>query len=467
MKQLFCTALFLIIGWTAFSQNVTIKGTAPGAGGRFITLSVTSDFITDTEKTLARASIDSTGSFIMSVPVEKTILGKLSIDFHSVGLFIEPGKTYQISIGPYKYDEIKELNPFINSTNLQMEILHLPIDDINFILGEFDGIYNSFLVENFNALYRDHNRILLDTLKTRIMFILGEPTDPYIKTYMDYKQANVIQLSQSMNKAMIGYTYFTTKPVLYDNIQYMDFFNTYFSKYMNVTSGILKKNDYHTLLSAQDPYSALMKALAADSIIRPLKLRELVLLKGMMEMYNTAGEDQKKIIAVLNSIEQKGQEPQARLIASDITKTLTNLQPGTPAPLFTLRNRLNSGTVKLDSLRGKIVVVNFWTSYCTGCTNEMDLIKPLADKYKDKVVFISISSEYSRLRMRYYVDLKKDWDWTFLHIGDQIDVLKDYDVRSLPLFVIIGKDGNIYKYSAEFPSTGLENSIEQLLQLSK
>jgi thiol-disulfide isomerase/thioredoxin len=210
-----------------------------------------------------------------------------------------------------------------------------------------------------------------------------------------------------------------------------------------------------------------MKALAADSIIRPLKLRELVLLKGMMEMYNTAGEDQKKIIAVLNSIEQKGQEPQARLIASDITKTLTNLQPGTPAPLFTLRNRLNSGTVKLDSLRGKIVVVNFWTSYCTGCTNEMDLIKPLADKYKDKVVFISISSEYSRLRMRYYVDLKKDWDWTFLHIGDQIDVLKDYDVRSLPLFVIIGKDGNIYKYSAEFPSTGLENSIEQLLQLSK
>ena len=467
MKQVFCITLFLIIGLTASSQNVTIKGTAPGAGGRFVTLTVTSDFLTETEQTLARASIDSTGSFTMTVPVDRTILGKVSIDFHTADFFIEPGKDYQIRIAPYKYDDVKELNPFINSTDLQMELLHLPSNDINFILGEFDGVYNAFLVEHFNELYRDHNRTLIDSLRAKITFSVGDQTDPYIKTYMEYKQANVIQLVQFISKPMIAYTYFTSRPVLYDNIQYMDFFNSFFSKYMTATSMILKKNDYHALLSAQDPYSALMKALTADTLLRPVKLRELVLLKGLMEMYNTATDDQRKIISVLNTIEQKGQEPQARLIATNIIKNLTRLQPGTPAPLFNLRNRVNNGSVKLDSLRGKPVVVNFWTSYCEGCTNEMDLLKPIADKYKDKVLFISISSESSRLRMRYYVDLKKNWDWTFLHIGDQIDILKDYDVRSLPLFVIIDKDGNIYKYSADFPSNGLENSIEQLLQSSK
>ena len=113
------------------------------------------------------------------------------------------------------------------------------------------------------------------------------------------------------------------------------------------------------------------------------------------------------------------------------------------------------------------MVLNFWTSYCAGCTDELDNLKPLAEKYKNKVLFVSISSEYSRLRMRYYVDMKKDWDWLFLHIGDQTDVLKEYDVRSLPLYVIIDKDGNIYKYAAELPSSGLENTIEQLLQSSK
>ena len=97
----------------------------------------------------------------------------------------------------------------------------------------------------------------------------------------------------------------------------------------------------------------------------------------------------------------------------------------------------------------------------------MDLIRPLVDKYKGKVAFVSISSEYYWIKMLYFVNLKKDWNWTFLHIGNQIDVLKAYDVRSLPLFVIIDKSGNIYKYPADFPGNGLEKSIEQLLQSSK
>jgi len=97
----------------------------------------------------------------------------------------------------------------------------------------------------------------------------------------------------------------------------------------------------------------------------------------------------------------------------------------------------------------------------------MELIKPMIEKYKGKVVFVSISSEYYWTRMLLFLNLKKDWKWTFLHIGDQIGILKAYDVRSLPLFVIIDKDGNIFQYAARFPGNGLENSIEQLLQSSK
>jgi len=270
-----------------------------------------------------------------------------------------------------------------------------------------------------------------------------------------------------MNQARIGYTYFTAKPVLYNNVEYMYFFNSYFTKYMTVTSRILKKNDYHALLSSPEPLKAMMKALAADSILEPGQLRELVLLKGLMEMYSSVPDDQKNILAVLKSIELQSSIPQHRMIAGNLQKTLTHLQPGTPAPAFVLRNKDNNATVKLDSLKGKIVVLNFWTSYCTGCTNEMELIKPMVEKYKDKVVFVSVSSEYYRTRMLMFLGMKKDWTWTFLHIGDQIDLLKVYDVRSLPLFVIIDKEGNIYKYAADFPSSGLENSIEQLLQSSK
>ncbi|MCX6281913.1 MAG: TlpA disulfide reductase family protein [Bacteroidetes bacterium] len=467
MKRLFFTLVFLISSWTVFTQPLTITGTARGAEGRMITLSIFSDPLTNTEQILNKTKIDSAGKFTLSATVDQEKVGKLSIQFHSAGIFISPGKTYEINILPYKYDELKELNPFINSTNLQIELLKLPVDDVNYVIGAFDEIYNTFLVDHFSALYRDRNKALIDTLEGKLASTIGEPGDPYIKYYMEYKMANLVQLTQSMNQAMIGRTYFTFRPVLYDNVEYIDFFNSYFTKYITATSMVLKKNDYHTLLSAPDPYPALMKALTADSILRPEQLRELVLLKSLMEMYSSMPDDQKKIIEVLNKIEQQSNANQNRVIAANLKQTLTHLQPGTPAPMFQLRTKDNTACVRMDSLKGKIVVMNFWTSYCTGCTNEMELIRPMAEKFKDKVVFVSVSSEYYWTRMLLFLNQKKDWTWNFLHIGDQTDMLKAYDVRSLPLFVIIDKDGNIVKYPAELPSSGLENSIEQLLQSSK
>jgi cytochrome oxidase Cu insertion factor (SCO1/SenC/PrrC family) len=46
----------------------------------------------------------------------------------------------------------------------------------------------------------------------------------------------------------------------------------------------------------------------------------------------------------------------------------------------------------------------------------------------------------------------------------RIDVLKDYDVRTYPLFVLIDKDGKIYKYPSRQPSDGLEADLQKILE---
>ena len=66
--------------------------------------------------------------------------------------------------------------------------------------------------------------------------------------------------------------------------------------------------------------------------------------------------------------------------------------------------------------------------------------------------------------MLYFINLKKDYVWTFVNIGDQSDVLKDYDVRTYPLFVLIDKDGRINKYPAGQPGNGLETDLQNILQ---
>jgi hypothetical protein len=97
----------------------------------------------------------------------------------------------------------------------------------------------------------------------------------------------------------------------------------------------------------------------------------------------------------------------------------------------------------------------------------MDKLPEATRQFGEKVRFISISTDYSFLNMSYFISQKKDWNWTFLHVGDQVDVLKAYDVRILPLYVVIDREGNIYSYNTEGPGQGLENILEQLIQQSK
>jgi peroxiredoxin len=142
---------------------------------------------------------------------------------------------------------------------------------------------------------------------------------------------------------------------------------------------------------------------------------------------------------------------------------LTRLKSGTAAPGFRLMNREQKYT-SLSDLRGKPVLLGFWNINCEGCLSEMDLMKALFDKYGDKMHIVSISADKYFSQMLFFINLKKDYIWTFLNIGDQSEVLVDYDVRSYPLFVIIDREGNIYRHPAGYPSSGLEKELENILK---
>ena len=463
MRFLGLLAFSLFFSLVSFSQKTVINGIAPGAEHKVIRVTTPGDLITFWEKNLVTSRVDSTGHFSLSVDLEKTTSVIISIDFHKTEIFLEPSKSYEIRIAPMKYDEYTEVNPFIQSQNLMLEIVESDPQELNNLIGTFNSIYSGFLTENFNALYHDRRKILLDTFRIQLNQHFGSVKNAYFLDYASYKIAALEQLTQYYNQGQLAKKYFTDKPVGYNNVEYMDFFNNFFSKYITVTSNTLRKLDFTSLLKGADPYKAILKAMTVDTVLKNEQLRELVMLKGLMELYNTTTYSQADVLAAINAAREKTKFQDNRVVAEDIVSLLTKLQPGTMAPEFTLLNR-DQKELSLKSLRGKPVVLCFWTTYCEGCLSEMDLIKPLYDKYRENVCFVSVSADKYFSKMLYFINLKKDYVWTFVNIGDQSDVLKDYDVHTYPLFVLIDKEGRIYKYAAEQPSNGLEADIQKILQ---
>jgi thiol-disulfide isomerase/thioredoxin len=444
------------------AQVTKINGTAPGAEGKKIEVITACDLITGLEKTLAQAIVDSSASFSLSFSTDKTLSAYLAIDFHRGELFLEPGKTYNLALAPLNYNEILELNPYEESQSLEIMFRENKPGDLNTLIQEFNTEYNKFVLDNFNYLYRDKDKARLDTFRVKMERKFPDAGEPYFNEYVKYKLASLEQVANVMGKSPMVKKYFSDSPILYNNVEYMDFFREFFSKYMTTTSRPLKFLNYTGMLNGPNSYPVLMKALEADTLLRKPRLRELVLLRNLMEMYDDPLFNQESIRNTLAIIAKESKFAENSLIAEDLIKYLTRLRHGSVAQGFTLMDR-NKKKVSLSDLKGKPVLLGFWTTYCQSCLSEMEALKPLVDKYHDRMTFVSISADKEFVKMNFFLNLKKDFTWTFLHLGNETGLLRDYEVRSFPLFVLIDSQGKIVQYPADLPGSGLESSLEKLL----
>lgn len=116
---------------------------------------------------------------------------------------------------------------------------------------------------------------------------------------------------------------------------------------------------------------------------------------------------------------------------------------GFAAPDFTLTS-LSGETVQLSALRGRVVFLNFWTSWCPPCKKEMPAIQQLSEQSPDVAVLAVNVSDQDRL---------EDAQLFLASNGITLDVLLDsdgsvsrlYQVEALPTSFFIDKKGIIRK----------------------
>ncbi|HYE02725.1 MAG TPA: redoxin domain-containing protein [Phycisphaerales bacterium] len=115
---------------------------------------------------------------------------------------------------------------------------------------------------------------------------------------------------------------------------------------------------------------------------------------------------------------------------------------GDPAPAWTLKDSAGKEH-KLADYKGKIVVMDFWATWCPPCKKAMPDVQKLHEAYKDKGVAVFGVNTWEKGDAAKYMSDNK-YTYGLLMKGD--DVAKDYGVTGIPVFIIVGPDGTvIYK----------------------
>jgi len=114
------------------------------------------------------------------------------------------------------------------------------------------------------------------------------------------------------------------------------------------------------------------------------------------------------------------------------------------APPFTL-NDLAGHETKLEDFKGRVVVVNFWASWCKPCRVEMPSLSRLSNKFRDKgLIFLAIAVDRGFFTNQNVKKFLKKYGLNLPVLMDRGGhVRKAYEVTMLPTTFIIGRDGFI------------------------
>jgi thiol-disulfide isomerase/thioredoxin len=114
---------------------------------------------------------------------------------------------------------------------------------------------------------------------------------------------------------------------------------------------------------------------------------------------------------------------------------------GSPAPEFELSSPASGESARLDHYAGRVVLVDFWATWCEPCRESFPRYQALAERYGDQIAVIGVSEDDDHIGIDSFgretgVRFPLVWD-------DEKSVAQRYQIKGMPTLFIIDKNGLI------------------------
>ena len=385
------------------------------------------DLISGRERQLASASSDFKGSFTLRFEMPYPGWISLGAAQYRTELFVVPGGKYSLQL------EIKkgESTAFFDPQPLTVKTIKADDGNLSDAISSVNLLYNAFVMEHFNALYRMQQARLIDTLRSEIQKIVRNTGNQFLKDYTFYKVASLEPVVRQLRPAQVYDRFFRNRPVLANQPEYVSLLRETFKNYL-IQSRIWTQQEYDEALTGG--WKTFERLLLRDAILAEnAGFRELVVLIHFAENFTNPLHRKGAPQRVLNELASATRNPDHARIARNIIIRAEWLMQGTNSPHFTFNDE-SGKPVKADENSTAMLLIIVGPD-CRYCDFELQQLRDIHGRIGSQYLFVTISLPES---YQYYRNLhrRNKLDWPVVSLGHNYPLLDALEAKVLPFLAI-------------------------------
>ncbi|MFB6319977.1 TlpA family protein disulfide reductase [Saccharicrinis sp. FJH54] len=426
------------ISTVAMATKTIVAGKAASAGRRQLELTTHKQQIFEHPELLASAETDSSGTFVFSFDISEIRSVTLNMGSYTLRFLIEPGDSVFLKLGNYVPLTRGQLyDPYFKPDIF----LFVPEAGRSAVLNDnvlkFETWYDSLYQSAMQTLIVSRNDSF--TVAEWHKQFGSAPKSTFFDRYKWYTSSSLYKMAYPYAKDSLIKLYFASPEPDEENPAFWDAFNATFKPAM-IEEGT--NTLYQTMVEPiwKSDFRALHEAVKVFYGISNDAMTDLVILKGVYEVWYLFPDLQPMLEKLLNQATELIQDENIRAIAGEMLQELTAMMPAKPAPDVKLVNK-HGFTLNLAK-PGKYVLLGFVSPELLQCRRDFIIQDESAKKYGNRLIMANVVLHQPQKDFLEF-DAAYKGSIQFIY-PDQPEKLADkFRIKGLPQYYLIDPDGRI------------------------